>query len=81
MPHPRGAAHRAEVVARTAWEHGGMAAEEGPWEQLARGVELAFPAGLAIPRMFDVELSVPEPAPVADVEAAARAEVVGRLAG
>ena len=58
-----------------------MAAEEGPWEQLARGVELAFPDGLAIPRMFDVELSVPEPAPVADVEAAARAEVVGRLAG
>lgn len=57
-----------------------MATEANPWEQLARGVELPFHPDLEVPELAEVLLPVPAPEPVPDVAAAARAEVVRRLA-
>ena len=51
------------------------------WEQLHAGIALPIDPAITIPRLTDVQLPVPAPAPVGDVEAAAREEVVGRLAG
>ena len=51
------------------------------WDQLVQGVELPFHPDLEVPTLTEVSLPVPSPTPVADVESAARAEVVSRLAG
>ncbi|MDO8364469.1 MAG: lactate racemase domain-containing protein [Actinomycetota bacterium] len=51
------------------------------WEQLVQGVELPFHPDLKVPALSEVRLPVPQPTPVADVEAAAQAAVVARLAG
>jgi hypothetical protein len=51
-----------------------------PWQQLSRGVDLPYPTDLQIPSLTEVTLDVPDPTPVADVEAEARAQVVERLA-
>jgi hypothetical protein len=52
-----------------------------PWDQLIEGVELPFHPDLVIPPMFTVELPIPEPTPVGDVEQAAHQSVVAVLAG
>jgi len=51
------------------------------WDQLVQGVELPFQPDLVVPSLTEVRLPVPNPDPVSDVEAAARADVVARLAG
>ena len=51
------------------------------WEQLVEGVELPFHPDLKVPALTEVRLPVPQPEPVGDVEAAARRDVVDRLAG
>lgn len=51
------------------------------WEQLHSGVKLPIDPSITVPALTRVELSVPHPEPVADVEAAARREVVERFAG
>jgi hypothetical protein len=50
-----------------------------PWEQLQNGIDLPFDPALVVPELHEVELPVPQPPAVADVEAAARAEVVATL--
>jgi hypothetical protein len=50
------------------------------WEQVKRGVDLPFDPRITIPLLHEVELDVPSPDPVADVEATVRAAVVDRLA-
>lgn len=50
------------------------------WDQLVQGVELPFHPDLKVPALTEVRLPVPQPEPIADVEAAARADVVARLA-
>jgi len=50
------------------------------WDQLVEGVHLPFPDDLVVPELVEVQLSVPHPEPVRDVEAAAHVEVVQRLA-
>jgi hypothetical protein len=47
-----------------------------PWEQLAVGIELPFHPDLTVPELHEVRLPLPQPDPVADVEAAARDEVL-----
>ena len=49
------------------------------WEQLRAGVRLPFDPALEVPVLHEVRLSVPDPDPVSDVEAAARRSVVERL--
>lgn len=49
------------------------------WEQLRAGVRLPFDPALEMPELHEVRLSVPDPDPVSDVEAAARRSVVERL--
>ena len=51
------------------------------WDQLVQGVELPFHPDLKVPALTEVLLPVPQPEPVADVRAAAHADVVSRLAG
>jgi hypothetical protein len=51
------------------------------WDQLVEGVELPFHPDLKVPALTEVRLDVPLPEPVADVEVAARSNVVARLAG
>ncbi|MBK8334138.1 MAG: DUF2088 domain-containing protein [Acidimicrobiaceae bacterium] len=51
------------------------------WEQLVQGVELPFHPDLKVPALVEVRLPVPQPQPIADVEATAHADVVARLAG
>ena len=51
------------------------------WEQLVQGVELPFHPDLKVPALVEVRLPVPQPQPIADVEATAHADVVERLAG
>ena len=51
------------------------------WDQLVDGVELPFHPDLKVPALTEVRLDVPLPEPVGDVEAAARNDVVARLAG
>ncbi len=50
------------------------------WEQVQRGVELPFDPRITIPQLHEIQLDVPSPDPVADVEATTRAAVVERLA-
>ncbi len=52
-----------------------------PWEQLLEGIDLPFRPDLAIPALTEVELPIPHPDAVDDVEAEAHRQVVGRLAG
>ena len=42
------------------------------WEQLGSGVDLPFPEGLTVPELHELELDVPSPPAVDDIEAAAR---------
>jgi hypothetical protein len=51
-----------------------------PWEQLLEGIDLPFHSDLSIPELTEVELALPRPDPVADVEATAHRQVVERLA-
>ena len=51
------------------------------WDQLRAGIALPIDPAITVPRLTEVQLPVPAPAPVGDVEASARDEVVGRLAG
>ena len=48
--------------------------------QGGQGVELPFHPDLMVPALSEVRLPVPQSAPIADVEAAAHADVVARLA-
>ena len=57
-----------------------MAEVGSGWEQLRAGVELPFHPDLTIPPLHEIRLAIPDPAPVNDVEAAARSAVVDRLA-
>ncbi|MFZ9852551.1 MAG: lactate racemase domain-containing protein [Ilumatobacteraceae bacterium] len=50
------------------------------WKQLRNGVDLPFHPDLAVPTLHEVRLDIPDPDPVDDVEGAARAAVVTRLA-
>jgi hypothetical protein len=50
------------------------------WEQVQRGVDLPFDPRITIPVLHEIQLDVPAPDPVDDVEAAARAAVVGQFA-
>jgi len=52
-----------------------------PWEQLMDGIDLPFHPDLTIPSLTEVALPIPQPDPVPDVETAAHAQVVDRLAG
>ena len=45
------------------------------WEQLQSGVTLPLDPAVTIPRLHEVELDLPRPAAVEDIEATARAEV------
>ena len=49
------------------------------WEQLQHGVTLPIDPAVTVPQLTEVALDVPNPEPVADVEAAAHDEVVDRL--
>jgi hypothetical protein len=51
------------------------------WEQLHGGVVLPIDPSITVPRLTRIELPVPDPPAVADVEGAARHEVVRALAG
>lgn len=51
------------------------------WEQLRHGVTLPIDPSITVPVLTEVELPAPSRRAVADVEAAARHEVVARLAG
>ncbi len=55
------------------------------WDQLfagdGKGVELPFHADLKVPALTEVRLAMPQPEPIADVAAAAHADVVARFAG
>ena len=50
------------------------------WKQLRNGVDLPFHPDLVVPALHEVRLDIPDPDPVDDVEGAARAAVVMRLA-
>ncbi|MGA1243941.1 MAG: lactate racemase domain-containing protein [Ilumatobacteraceae bacterium] len=50
------------------------------WKQLRNGVDLPFHPDLVVPALHEVRLDIPDPDPVDDVEGAARAAVVTRLA-
>jgi hypothetical protein len=50
------------------------------WEQVQRGVELPFDPRITIPTLHEVELDVPAPDPVTDVEGTTRAAVIDRFA-
>ena len=55
--------------------------ETGGWERIREGIHLPFHPDLEIPPLHEVRLQIPDPPPVADVAAAARAAVVDRLGG
>ena len=50
------------------------------WEQLQSGVTLPLDPAVTIPRLHEVELDLPRPAAVDDIEATARAEVASTFA-
>ncbi len=50
------------------------------WDELVQGVELPFHPDLKVPALTEVRLALPHTEPIADVEAAAHADVVTRLA-
>jgi hypothetical protein len=58
----------------------GMADGTGPWEQLMAGVQLPFHPNLQVPQLVEVELPIPRPEPVADIEGTARQQVRDVLA-
>jgi len=58
---------------------GGYGDSMSPWEQLAVGVDLPFHPDLVVPELHEIRLAIPQPEPVADVEATARAQVVSVL--
>ncbi len=51
------------------------------WDEIVQGVELPFHPDLKVPALTEVRLALPHTDPIADVESAAHAEVVARLAG
>lgn len=51
------------------------------WDQLSVGVDLPFPDWVTVPELHELQLEMPDPAPVADVEAAAHAEATARFVG
>jgi len=57
-----------------------MAEVGSGWGQLRAGVELPFHPDLTVPPLHEIRLAIPDPAPVNDVEAAARSAVIDRLA-
>ena len=67
----------AAAYRRTTSRYGG----DVNWDQLVQGVELPFHPDLKVPALTEVLLPVPQPEPVGDVQAAAHADVVARLAG
>ena len=50
------------------------------WDELEQGVELPFHPDLKVPALTEVRLALPHSEPIVDVEAAAHADVVLRLA-
>ncbi len=50
------------------------------WDELVQGVELPFHPDLKVPALTEIRLSLPRTEPIADVESAAHADVVSRLA-
>ncbi|MDQ3468668.1 MAG: hypothetical protein M3487_02670, partial [Actinomycetota bacterium] len=50
------------------------------WEQLQTGVTLPFDPAMQVPALFEIELDLPDPPPIVDVEDAAYAEVTARFA-
>ena len=50
------------------------------WDELVQGVELPFHPDLKVPALTEVRLALPDTQPIGDVEAAAHADVVARLA-
>ena len=69
---------------RTVWRlsAGGISVDTvNPWEQLLEGIDLPFHPDLSIPELTEVELPLPQPDAVVDVEATAHRQVVDRLAG
>ncbi len=50
------------------------------WDQLVQGVTLPFHPDFKVPALSEVRLPVPQPTPLADVEAAARVDVIAHLA-
>ena len=51
------------------------------WGQISAGIDLPFDPALEIPALHEISLAIPNPDPVPDVERAAHAAVVTRLAG
>lgn len=51
------------------------------WKQLSAGIDLPFDPALTIPALHEVALSIPDPSPVTDVEAAAHRSVVATFGG
>lgn len=52
-----------------------------PWDQLMAGIDLPFHPGLTVPTLVEVELPIPQPAPIADVETAAHRQALAVFAG
>jgi hypothetical protein len=52
-----------------------------PWDQLMAGIDLPFHPELTVPNLVEVELPIPQPDPIADVEAAAHRQTLAVLAG
>ncbi|HQZ36227.1 MAG TPA: lactate racemase domain-containing protein, partial [Ilumatobacteraceae bacterium] len=50
------------------------------WDEIVQGVELPFHPDLKVPALTEVRLALPHTEPIADVETAAHADVVARLA-
>jgi hypothetical protein len=51
-----------------------------PWEQLMTGIELPFRPGLRVPDLIEVELPIPQPDPISDVEATAHRQALAVFA-
>ncbi len=66
-----------ETVLRTGL---GAYGERMGWEQLQTGVTLPFDPAMQVPALFEIELDLPDPPPIVDVEDAAYAEVTARFA-
>lgn len=50
------------------------------WDEIVQGVELPFHPDLKVPALTEVRLALPHTEPIGDVETAAHADVVARLA-
>lgn len=51
------------------------------WDQLAEGVDLPFPDWVTVPELHELRLDIPDPDPVADIEASAYEAARERFAG